>query len=126
MLRRPPRSTRTDTLFPDTTLFLSAPAILTYDKEAGKIVDVEPRVWIAGMSDEGGGGSWVAAAIKQLDTPDAAEVAKIERLVDETVVGKLQVADRPKYGAVNKSLFYYAPSKLPGSSDALPAVQLKN
>src|SRR3546814_7962912 len=94
MIRRPPRSTRTDTLFPYTTLFRSpfgrSPAILTYDKEAGKIVDVEPRVWIAGMSDEGGGGSWVAAAIKQLDNPDAAEVAKIERLVDETVVGNLQ------------------------------------
>src|SRR3546814_13326055 len=44
--------------------FGRSPAILTYDKEAGKIVDVEPRVWIAGMSDEGGGASWVAAAIK--------------------------------------------------------------
>src|SRR3546814_12017906 len=54
--------------------FGRSPAILTYDKEAGKIVDVEPRVWIAGMSDEGGGGSWVAAAIKQLDNPDPVEV----------------------------------------------------
>src|SRR3546814_17102752 len=29
MIRRPPRSTRTDTLFPDTTLFRSAAAIFT-------------------------------------------------------------------------------------------------
>src|SRR3546814_3791056 len=28
MMRRPPRSTRTDTLFPDTTLFRSLPAML--------------------------------------------------------------------------------------------------
>src|SRR3546814_9761015 len=27
MIRRPPRSTRTDTLFPDTTLFRSAPVV---------------------------------------------------------------------------------------------------
>src|SRR3546814_6087490 len=73
------------------------------------------------MSDEGGGGSWVAAAIKQLDNPDAAEVAKIERLVDETVVGNLQVADGPKAGAVKKSLFYYDPAKFPGAYDAFPA-----
>src|SRR3546814_2144445 len=31
MIRRPPRSTRTDTLFPDTTLFRSADAELTAD-----------------------------------------------------------------------------------------------
>src|SRR3546814_18021476 len=30
MIRRPPRSTRTDTLFPDTTLFRSANPALTY------------------------------------------------------------------------------------------------
>jgi hypothetical protein len=51
--------------------FGRSPAILTYDNEAKKIVDVEPRVWIAGMSDEGGGGAWVAATMKQLDNPDA-------------------------------------------------------
>ncbi|MCX8474541.1 MAG: DUF5695 domain-containing protein [Sphingomonas sp.] len=93
--------------------FGRSPAILTYDNEAKKIVDVEPRVWIAGMSDEGGGGSWVAATMKQLDNPDPAEVAKIERLVDETVVGNLQVAEGAQAGAVKKSLFYYDPAKFP-------------
>ncbi len=93
--------------------FGRSPAILTYDNEAKKIVDVEPRVWIAGMSDEGGGGAWVAATMKQLDNPDPAEVAKLERLVNETVVGNLQVADGPQAGAVKKSLFYYDPAKFP-------------
>lgn len=93
--------------------FGRSPAILTYDNETKKIVDADPRVWVAGMSDEGGGGSWVAATMKQLDNPDAAEVAKIERLVDETVVGELQVASGPKEGAVKKSLFYYDPVKFP-------------
>lgn len=93
--------------------FGRSPAILTYDKEAGKIVDVEPRVWIAGMSDEGGGGSWVAATLKQLDNPDPAEVARIEQLVNETVLGDLQVADGPQAGAVKKSLFYYDPARFP-------------
>lgn len=94
--------------------FGRSPAILTYDNEAKTIVDVEPRVWIAGMSDEGGAGSWVAAMAKQLDNPDAAEIAKLERLVDETVVGRLQIASGEHAGAVRKSLFYYDPAKFPG------------
>lgn len=93
--------------------FGRSPAILTYDNEAKKIIDADPRVWVAGMSDEGGGGSWVAATMKQLDNPDPAEIARIERLVDETVVGNLQVASGPKEGAVKKSLFYYDPVKFP-------------
>ncbi|WP_286773249.1 MULTISPECIES: DUF5695 domain-containing protein [unclassified Sphingomonas] len=93
--------------------FHRSPAILTYDDKAKKIVDVEPRVWIAGMSDEGGAGSWVAAVMKQLDNPDAAEIARLERMVDETIVGQLQIADGPHAGAVRKSLFYYDPAKFP-------------
>ncbi len=93
--------------------FGRSPAILTYDDEAGKIVDTEPRVWIAGMSDEGGGGSWVAAVMKQLDHPEGAEIAKLERMIGRTVVGNLQVADGPRAGAVKKSLFYYDPAKFP-------------
>src|SRR3546814_1675930 len=38
MIRRPPRSTRTDTLFPYTTLFRSAPGLgLLEDFSAGKV-----------------------------------------------------------------------------------------
>ncbi|MBB4096605.1 DUF5695 domain-containing protein [Sphingomonas kyeonggiensis] len=93
--------------------FGRSPAILTYDNETKKIVDEDPRVWVAGMSDEGGGGSWVAAMSKQIDNPDPAEIAKLEQLVNETVVGNLQVADGPQAGAVKKSLFYYDPVKFP-------------
>lgn len=106
--------------------FGRSPAILTYDKEADKIVDVEPRAWIAGMSDEGGGGSWVAATMKQLDNPDPVEVAKIERLVNRTVVGNLQIADGPQAGAVKKSLFYYDPLKFPHAYDEFPADKWKS
>ncbi len=94
--------------------FRRAPAILTYDRDAAAIVTREPRVWISGMSDEGGAGAWVAAMMKQLDNPDAGEVAKLERLVGKTVVGKLQVAAGPHAGAVKKSLFYYDPALHPG------------
>ncbi|KQN06955.1 DUF5695 domain-containing protein [Sphingomonas sp. Leaf25] len=97
--------------------FGRSPAILTYDNDAKAIVTQEPRVWIAGMSDEGGGGSWVAAMMKQLDHPDAAEVAKLERMVDETVAGRLQVEGGPSDGAVRKSLFYYDPALHPGAYD---------
>jgi Family of unknown function (DUF5695) len=97
--------------------FARAPAILTYDREADRIVTQEPRVWIAGMSDEGGAGSWVAAMMKQLDNPDRGEVAKLERLVNETVWGHLQLADGPHAGAVRKSLFYYDPVAHPGYYD---------
>ena len=85
--------------------FKRAPSILTYDREANRIVTQDQRVWIAGMSDEGGGGAWVAATMKQLDNPDAGEVAKLERMVDETVLPKLQSPN----GGVKKSLFYYDP-----------------
>ncbi|MBA17400.1 MAG: hypothetical protein CMN73_13745 [Sphingomonas sp.] len=93
--------------------FGRSPAILTYDREENAIVTQDPRVWIAGMSDEGGAGAWVSAMMKQLDNPDAEQVARLERLVNETVVGNLQVADGEHIGAVKKSLFYYQPDELP-------------
>lgn len=97
--------------------FQRAPAILTYDNDAKRIVTDDTRVWISGMSDEGGAGSWVAAIMKQLDNPDVAEVARLERMINETVVGKLQVADGPQAGAVRKSLFYYDPQAFPAYYD---------
>lgn len=93
--------------------FGRAPAILTYDRQANRIVTQDQRVWIAGMSDEGGGGAWVAAIMKQLDHPEPTEVAKLERMIDETIVGKLQVADGPHAGGVKKSLFWYDPARFP-------------
>jgi hypothetical protein len=104
--------------------FHRSPAILTYDREDNKILTQDSRAWVAGMSDEGGAGSWVAAAIKQLDNPDPQEVAKLERLVNETVLGHLQVADGEHAGAVKKSLFYYDPKEFPNLYD--PAINWKN
>jgi hypothetical protein len=97
--------------------FERAPAILSYDHETNRILTQESRVWIAGMSDEGGAGSWVAAMMKQLDNPVRQEIAKLERVVNETVVGKLQVAGGKQAGGVRKSLFYYEPERHPGYYD---------
>src|SRR3546814_3397510 len=50
MIRRPPRSTRTDTLFPYTTLFRSAPERLRFDfahfqpVTAAELAEIERRV----------------------------------------------------------------------------------
>ena len=104
--------------------FHRSPAILSYDREENKILTQDGRVWVSGMSDEGGAGSWVAAAIKQLDNPNAEEVAKLERLVNETVIGHLQVAEGEQAGAVKKSLFYYDPKEFPDYYD--PAINWKN
>src|SRR3546814_1096621 len=50
MIRRPPRSTRTDTLFPYTTLFRSAEIELTKITDGGYLFanpqnDSQPRLW---------------------------------------------------------------------------------
>src|SRR3546814_5187408 len=50
MIRRPPRSTLTDTLFPDTTLFRSAYTASGALAESEKIVD--PLLLIHGLSDD--------------------------------------------------------------------------
>lgn len=104
--------------------FHRSPAILSYDREDNKILTQDGRVWVAGMSDEGGAGSWVAAMMKQLDNPNPEEVAKLERMVNETVLGHLQVAEGPQAGAVKKSLFYYDPKEFPDYYD--PAINWKN
>lgn len=93
--------------------FRRSPSIMTYDREAGHIITQDPRVWIAGLSDEGGAGSYVAAAMKELDNPEPQEVAKLEQFANETVVGQLQVASGPTEGGVRKSLFYYDPAQFP-------------
>src|SRR3546814_17186527 len=53
MLRRPPRSTRTDTLFPYTTLFrskVSAHYVLDEDGTVYRLVEEGKRAWHAGVS----------------------------------------------------------------------------
>ncbi|HUQ10050.1 MAG TPA: DUF5695 domain-containing protein [Steroidobacteraceae bacterium] len=105
--------------------FGRAPGILSFDRDADRMVTQDTRVWISGMSDEAGAGSWVAAMMKQLDDPNAGEVALLERVIDETIHGKLQVADGEHAGGVSgkhaggvkKSLFWYDPKRLPNYYD---------
>jgi len=94
--------------------FHRSPSVITYDDEAAKQVTQDSRVWIAGLSDEAGAGSWLAAAMKEYLAPDAAEVAKLESFVDNTLWGHLQNSSgEHKYG-VHKSLFFYQPELVPG------------
>ncbi|KAM0319686.1 hypothetical protein ACHAPQ_010225 [Fusarium lateritium] len=88
--------------------FGRSPSVMTYDYEKGAIVEQDPRVWIAGLSDEGGTGAYVAAVLKQVVQPDAEEIAKLDEFVQTTIWGRLQVED---YG-VRKSLFFYEPSEV--------------
>ncbi|OTA24527.1 hypothetical protein BTJ68_11296 [Hortaea werneckii EXF-2000] len=74
----------------------------------------ENRTWIAGLSDEGGAGSFLAAAMKQAFTPDASEVAKLEEFVEKVVWGRLQIDSGNETYAVRKSLFFYQPELVPG------------
>jgi hypothetical protein len=97
----------------DADPFKRGPSIITYDRETDKQVDQDNRVWIAGLGDEGGSGSWVAAAMKEFVQPDAGEIAKYERFIDAVLWGGIQYKDGPlKYG-VRKSMLYYAPQDFP-------------
>jgi Family of unknown function (DUF5695) len=93
--------------------FHRGPSVMTYDRELNQIVLQDSRVWIAGLSDEGGAGSWLAAVIKELGQPNREEIEKLEQFMDGVVWGGLQFKDGPhKYG-VRKSLFYYQPDQMP-------------
>lgn len=94
--------------------FHRSPSIISYDDSTGKQVVQEPRVWIAGLSDEAGAGSWLAAAMKEYTEPNAAEIAQLESFIDGVLWGHLQVnSGEQKYG-VHKSLFFYQPDQVPG------------
>jgi hypothetical protein len=93
--------------------FHRSPSIISYDRSANAQVTEDSRVWIAGLSDEAGAGSWLAAAMKEFGLPQKEEVGKLETFVDGVLWGHLQFQEGPhKYG-VRKSLFYYAPQELP-------------
>jgi hypothetical protein len=93
--------------------FRRSPSIMTYDRETNEIVTQDSRVWIAGLGDEGGAGSWLAAVMKEWGQPDKQELEKYEKFVDEVMWGKLQYSDGPRKNGVRKSLFYYQPDELP-------------
>jgi hypothetical protein len=94
--------------------FHRSPSVMSYDREANKIVTQDSRVWIAGLGDEGGSGSWLAAAMKQFGQPRKEEIAKFEQFIDRVLWGGLQYKDGPNRYGVRKSLFYYSPNDVPG------------
>lgn len=93
--------------------FKRSPSVITYDIEEGKPVTQEQRAWYAGLSDEAGAASWLAAMMKQVMLPNQVEIEKLKRFVNETMYGRIQHKEgKDKYGVV-KSLFYYEPDSLP-------------
>ena len=93
--------------------FHRGPSAMTYDRELNRIVMQDSRVWVAGLSDEAGAGSWLALVMKELGQPDKAELTKVEQFVDDVLWGHLQYSDGEKQYGVRKSLFYYQPDELP-------------
>ncbi|PVH96138.1 hypothetical protein DM02DRAFT_720476 [Periconia macrospinosa] len=84
--------------------FRRSPSIMTYDRSTNSIVSQDSRVWIAGLSDEGGTGAYLATAMKQFAQPVASEVSKVDDFVHDTVVGTLQRGG--SFGVVASSFFY--------------------
>ncbi|HEX8464404.1 MAG TPA: DUF5695 domain-containing protein, partial [Abditibacterium sp.] len=93
--------------------FKRSPSVISYDRETDKQVTQDYRAWIAGLGDEGGSGSWLAAAMKQFGQPDPKQIAQYERFVNEVLWGTLQFKDGPKKWGVRKTTFYYDPKALP-------------
>src|SRR5215475_2066324 len=85
---------------------------MTYDRELNHVVMQDSRVWIAGLSDEGGAGSWLALMMKEFSQPDQQEIEKVQQFVDGVLWGKLQYAEGARQYGVRKSLFYYQPDQL--------------
>lgn len=93
--------------------FHRSPSFMTYDREENKIIMQDSRAWIAGLGDEGGGGAWISAIMKQLGEPNKDELDKFQQFVDGVLWGGLQYKDGPKKFGVRKSLFYYQPDQTP-------------
>jgi hypothetical protein len=93
--------------------FRRSPSVMSYDRETDKIVTQDSRVWIAGLGDEGGSGSWLAAAMKEFGQPRKDEIEKYEQFIDRVLWGGLQYNDGPNRYGVRKSLFYYSPQDVP-------------
>lgn len=95
--------------------FHRSPSVMTYDRQANAIVTQDPRVWIAGLSDEGGAGSWLAAIMKEFGQPNKEELDKYQQFVDGVLWGGIQYKRGDHRYGVRKSLFYYQPGPVLGS-----------
>ncbi|MCL7986735.1 DUF5695 domain-containing protein [Sphingobacterium sp. lm-10] len=96
--------------------FKRSPSIITYDNEVKRQVTEEQRAWYAGLSDEAGAGSWLAAMMKQVVQPNAEEITKLKRFMNETLYGDIQHKSGKDHYGVVKSLFYYEPDSLPAGT----------
>lgn len=104
--------------------FGRSPSVISYDYEEQKQVTQDSRAWVAGLSDEGGAGSWLEAIMKQSVRPDVHELAKLQAFVHHTLWGNIQHRDGPQKYGVKKSVFYYEPDSMPpGTYD--PTVNYK-
>ncbi|KAJ5827252.1 hypothetical protein N7447_004015 [Penicillium robsamsonii] len=88
--------------------FHRAPSVITWDHSTQSQVLQEPRVWMAGLSDEGGV-TYLASAMKQSGLADATEVSKLEQFASEVLSKTIQNADF----TVRKSIFFYEPAQIP-------------
>jgi hypothetical protein len=94
--------------------FHRAPSYISYDREAKQQVTQDSRVWISGLGDEGGSGSFVAAAMKLFGQPTKPEVEQFEQFVDGVLWGNIQFKEGPNKFGVRKSTFFYEPALVPG------------
>jgi hypothetical protein len=74
--------------------FHRAPSVMAFDREANAIVMQDSRAWIAGLGDEGCGGAWISAVMKELVQPNKEELEKIQQFVDGVLWGGLQLQRR--------------------------------
>ena len=92
--------------------FGRSPSIMTYDREANKIITQTKQAWVCGLGDDGGA-TWLAGAMKLLGQPVKEQVAKNQQFVDAVVWGNLQYKDGNNAYGVKRTLFYYEPTLLP-------------
>ncbi|KAF3768781.1 hypothetical protein M406DRAFT_286769 [Cryphonectria parasitica EP155] len=95
--------------------FGRAPSVISYDYSVMAPVLQDMRVWIAGLSDEAGAGSFLAASMKQAAQPNADEIAKLEDFVAQVLYKTLQPPQNGTYD-VRMSIFYYGLAGYPYSS----------
>lgn len=97
-------------------------SIISYHYGKNEQVAEDNRAWVAGLSDEGGAASWLAAIMKQLVQPEKGEIEKLEKFVDDVVWGGLQYTEGERQFGVKRSMFYYEPDSMPKGtySDDVP------
>ena len=74
--------------------FHRSPSVMTYDREANQIVMQDSRAWIAGLGDEGGGGAWLSAVMKQLVQPNKEETRQAAAVRRRRPVGRIAIQRR--------------------------------